>query len=278
MDKEQLKKLARNPKFISGIYNYCDRWCERCAFTSKCMTFAQCQEDTDNTETQDITNKAFWDKLGEMFKVAFELLQEKADELGIDLSNIDHEEAAKHEEKVHDMVKNQPYTQAAFSYVEMVDNWFESNKNLIENKADELVSLAEARIPGIRPDKDALKINDCLEVVRWYQHQIYVKLCRAASGMARGELEDNKYAPEDANGSAKVAIIGIERSIAAWGEMLSHFPQQEDTILEILVKLKRLLKQVDSDFPDARSFIRPGFDTPFQRRKKPRSPNRKTKR
>ncbi len=33
MDKEQLKKLAKDPKFISGIYNYCDRWCERCAFT-----------------------------------------------------------------------------------------------------------------------------------------------------------------------------------------------------------------------------------------------------
>ena len=25
--------------YISGIYNYCDRWCERCRFTSNCYLF-----------------------------------------------------------------------------------------------------------------------------------------------------------------------------------------------------------------------------------------------
>lgn len=27
--------------FILGIYNYCDRWCESCAFTSRCGAFAR---------------------------------------------------------------------------------------------------------------------------------------------------------------------------------------------------------------------------------------------
>jgi hypothetical protein len=277
MDKEQLKKLAKDPKLISGIYNYCDRWCERCAFTSKCMTYALDKNNIDNPKTKDISNKAFWDELREIFQVTFEMLQEKADELSIDLNDIDHKEAAKHEERVHKMVEDQPYTKAAFEYVEKVDDWFKSNTALIEGKADELVSLAQAQIPGTRPDKDALKIQDCIEVVRWYQHQIYVKLCRAASGMIRGEIEDNEYAPEDANGSAKVAIIGIERSIAAWGKMLNQFPQQEDCLLDVLVSLKRLLKQVDSALPEARAFIRPGFDTPPQRRKMTSSRHRKSK-
>src|SRR4030095_14146420 len=26
--------------FIVGIFNYCDRWCEACAFTSRCRLFA----------------------------------------------------------------------------------------------------------------------------------------------------------------------------------------------------------------------------------------------
>src|SRR5215212_7116601 len=26
--------------FIVGIYNYCDRWCETCRFTSRCRLFA----------------------------------------------------------------------------------------------------------------------------------------------------------------------------------------------------------------------------------------------
>jgi len=265
MDKEQLKKLAKNPKFISGIYNYCDRWCERCPFTSKCMTYALCENDIDDPQTQDITNKAFWDKLHEIFQVTFEMLKETADEIGLDLNAIDHEEAAKQEEQVRKTVEKQPYCRAAMKYTKMVNKWLDSNKDLLENKADELQTLADAQIPGTRPADDALKIQDCLEIIRWYQHQIYVKLCRAAGGLIRGEFEDNEYSPQDANGSAKVAIIGIERSIAAWGGLLHQFPDQENPILDLLVNLKRLLRQVDAAFPDARAFARPGLDTPAKK-------------
>jgi hypothetical protein len=218
-------------------------------------------KDNSNPESNDITNKAFWDKLHNIFEVTLEMVKETAEEIGIDLNVIDHEKFAKQEEQVHKIVEDQPYTKAAFVYAEMVDKWFESNKGLLEDKSEELLSLAQAEIPGARPDKDALKIQDCLEIIRWYQHQIYIKLCCAASGMIRGEFEDVEYCPEDANGSAKVAIIGIERSIAAWGGLLNHFTQQEDSILDLLVKLKDLLRQVDSAFPDARDFVRPGFDT-----------------
>lgn len=44
MDKKRLLEMAENPDFIPGIYNYCDRWCERCAFTSRCLTYAALQE------------------------------------------------------------------------------------------------------------------------------------------------------------------------------------------------------------------------------------------
>ena len=44
MKKDEPRKPARNPKFIPGIFNYCDRWCERCAFTARCRTFAMEQE------------------------------------------------------------------------------------------------------------------------------------------------------------------------------------------------------------------------------------------
>jgi len=262
MDKEQLKKLAKNPRFIPGVYNYCDRWCERCPFTSRCMNYALSQEISDNLESHDISNNAFWNKLQESFEATMEMIQESAGEMDIDIDDIDYEEFERHEEEVHRIVKDQPYTKAAFAYVKMVDKWLESNKSLIEEKGDELLTLAQAQIPGAKPVENALKIQDCHEVIRWYQHQIYVKLCRAASGMIRGELEDNEYSPEDANGSAKVAIIGIERSMAAWARLLNQFPQQERSILDLLVHLRKMLLMIDESFPDARAFIRPGFDTP----------------
>ena len=66
--------------------------------------------------------------------------------------------------------------------------------------------------------------------------------------------------PKDSDGSAKVALIGIDRSISAWGIMLRYFPACEDELLKILVVLEKLRKKVEKEFPDARSFFRPGFD------------------
>jgi hypothetical protein len=260
MDKERLKKLANDPRFIPGIYNYCDRWCERCPYTCRCMNYALSEDELNKPESKDITNQAFWDTLHGIFQTTLEMVKETAKEMGIDLNAVDREEIAEQQELVHKMVKDQPHTKAAFAYTDMVNKWFDSNQDLLKNKSEELLTLAQDEIPGTRIDEDALKIRDCLEIVRWYQHQIYVKLCRAASGMIRGELEDVEYFPQDANGSAKVAIIGIERSIAAWGGLLDQFPEQENSILDVLVALKKLLRQVDSAFPDARAFIRPGFD------------------
>jgi hypothetical protein len=59
----------------------------------------------------------------------------------------------------------------------------------------------------------------------------------------------------------EIALIGIERSIAVWAALLPHLPDQEDRILDLLATLKRLLRQVESAFLNARVFRRPGFDT-----------------
>jgi hypothetical protein len=262
MDKERIEELANDPRFIPGIYNYCDRWCERCPFTSRCMNCALSEGEFDGPETRDICNQAFWDKLGEVFQATIEMVREKALELGIDLDAIDLDEVAREDKLVHDAAREQPYSQAAMKYIRAVDEWFNANREALEDRCDELQSLAQADIPGTSPAHDAATIRDCLEVIRWYQRQVYVKLCRAASGALRGELENIEYAAEDADGSAKVAIIGIERSIAAWGELLNHLPEEEDRILSFLVGLKGLLRKVEAAFPDARAFLRPGFDTP----------------
>ena len=64
----------------------------------------------------------------------------------------------------------------------------------------------------------------------------------------------------DSAGSVKVALIGMDRSIAAWGILLKYFTSLEDEILSILVHLEQLCKNTEKAFPDARAFVRPGFD------------------
>ena len=43
--------------------------------------------------------------------------------------------------------------------------------------------------------------------------------------------------PKDSDGSSKVALIAIDRSIAAWGNMRKHFPERGDDIIDLLVHL-----------------------------------------
>jgi hypothetical protein len=66
--------------------------------------------------------------------------------------------------------------------------------------------------------------------------------------------------PKDSDGSAKIALIAVDRSIAAWGQMHQRLPQREDDILDILVHLDRLRRKTETVFPNARAFVRPAFD------------------
>jgi len=47
---------------------------------------------------------------------------------------------------------------------------------------------------------------------------------------------------------------------AVWGEMRTGFLAYESEILDILMHLERLRRKAEKVFPDARAFIRPGFD------------------
>jgi hypothetical protein len=66
--------------------------------------------------------------------------------------------------------------------------------------------------------------------------------------------------PSDADGSAKIALIAIDRSIGAWAILHREFPDREDETLKILAELQRLRNFLECEFPEARAFIRPGFD------------------
>jgi hypothetical protein len=260
MDKEHLKKLAENPQFIKGIYNYCDRWCERCPFTSRCLNFALGSEEFAELETHDIDNEAFWQKLGETFQVTLDLLQEAAESEGIDLDSIDVEKFEEQERLNDELVKNHECCRAAKLYGEMVDDWFDSAKDLFGSESNDLSPTGELDVPNASPDGEDDSFADAVEVVFWYQHQIYVKLLRAIKGDLEERPEILDEYPKDSDGSAKVALIGIDRSIAAWGEIRNHFPLRDDGMLNILLDLERLRRKVEKAFPDARAFVRPGFD------------------
>lgn len=255
------KDLIKDPRFIPGIYNYCDRWCERCFFTSRCMTYAIDAEDNNDPAARDLNNKVFWGRLHAIFQQTADMLNELASEMGIDLTSLDKESLSESVSHQIDEADNHALVRASRQYIQMADEWFESEYSLFEQKEDELNSLLGIGIDEIKLHSEADSIHDAVEVIRWYQHQIYVKLKRALArdDSINEELEDVIF-ERDSIGSAKVALIGIDRSIGAWGKLQEHFRERTDSILNILVYLDRLRRGVEQLYPQARNFKRPGFD------------------
>ncbi|HEY2573494.1 MAG TPA: hypothetical protein VGH65_05465 [Verrucomicrobiaceae bacterium] len=66
--------------------------------------------------------------------------------------------------------------------------------------------------------------------------------------------------PPDSDGSAKVALIGVDRCLAAWEVVRKLLPEHAAMALDFMLRLDRLRTKVETQFPNARNFIRPGFD------------------
>jgi hypothetical protein len=140
---------------------------------------------------------------------------------------------------------NPLYLKAYYSAVDVMD-WLRTN---IPAEADEEKEI----IPAINKTRR----NEVLEVIYWYNFFIPSKISRALSGRLNVEPGKNHV---DSNGSAKTALVALDRSISAWSVLMEEMPANQDKILEILINLAEIRKQTEMTFPLGRKFIRPGFD------------------
>jgi hypothetical protein len=88
---------------------------------------------------------------------------------------------------------------------------------------------------------------------------IGAKIKRALHGLANEHLDPDE--PTDADGSAKVALLGIERSRAAW-QRITAADSTSTAAGPALADLTWLEQEVERMFPRARRFVRPAFDEP----------------
>ena len=254
------EKNSEDSKYIPGIYNYCDRWCERCSFTSRCLNFEMSEEKFGDLQSIDITNEAFWKKLSETFQETLNILKEMAEEQGIDFDSLDVEDDEKLQTGFDEKTVVHILSHMSKAYITMVDDWFDLNEYLFEHNEAEVDTNSGLYEIQSSPPKDVVTLIDSIDVVRWYQHQIYVKLKRALYSAQDEYFEISNDFPKDSDGSTKVALIGMDRSISAWGEILKYFSEQKKNILSIIAHLERLRKRTENEFPEARAFVRPGFD------------------
>jgi hypothetical protein len=247
-------ELAKNPDFVSSIYNYCDRWCERCLFTSRCLLYATEQADTNSDPgTRDLNNEAFWNQLAKILQDTTKMISEWAKEQGIDLSPEALAIVGDEYDQQGEMAEAHPIVCAAEHYAFAVNEWFSRNSSeppapkSDPREADSLIDRVD-------------EANDFLEAIRWYQFFIAVKLTRGFLS----RVDESNYEVEaqqlDSDGSVKAALIGIDRSLASWKVIYEIVERKDNAIEKFLFDLEKLRLSVEKEFPAARDFIRPGLD------------------
>lgn len=230
-------------KLIPAIHNYCDRWCERCAFTSRCRVFTTEQEATD--EERDINNEAFWKRLVANFAGDRLMLIEKAEGFGIDLNAVNDEEFIVIRQREDEFIEND-------SLAKLAEKYLKDSKSVLEKSDDWLIFSA--------PDEDGK--NEMVEIIYWYQMFIAAKIHRGLSGLLDpdGNFDENELSDpqSDANGTIKIALIAVTRSMMAWTFLMT---EKNSQIIKPLIELLGTIKQTaENKIPNACHFVRPGFD------------------
>lgn len=274
MSHNEPVEFAEDRDFISGIYNYCDRWCEKCPFTSRCRVYSTeaADPDLDDPEVHDINNAKFWRKLESIFQEAHEKIAAWAEEAGVDLEGLDDEAIAEEQAREKEADEHQ-LSDLARHYAMTVQEWFKEEFATEQQMHDAMLDA-----DGL-PD---IGVAGAAEVIRWYQFFVAAKVIRALMGRSQAPLldailDDNPFPDsidkadhdadvfsevvrDDGNGSAKIALIAIDRSTAAWHAMEMCLPAKSDSIAPVFAELERLRWLLEQEFPAAREFIRPGFD------------------
>ena len=240
-------------RYIDGIYNYCDRWCERCPFTWRCRNFTMGRAMARHMARKDRDNADFWAAMNKTLGDEIEALAKQAEDLP-DRKPPEDEETVAFRKKMGQQdraVRRHVLSLGAERYMRQVDRWFKRHPELQKH-----VEKCETRL------------DDAVEIISWYHMFISAKLFRALSGLMDQEDEDweelmdevGKPYPKDSDGSAKIAIIAIERSIGGWSIVRDELPDEREAAIEMMKTLVRIRQMVDRHFPDARRFHRPGFD------------------
>jgi hypothetical protein len=225
--------------FILGVYNYCDRWCEHCALASRCRVYAE-----------DLR-------------------------MSLDLPELPPQAAASESPSV---VRSLGAVAAAFEEAIPDEFFVWGAKTGSEEDPDELpprpeLEPAELELqrrvkalgscfwkwlaPESRADEPLVK--DAVDVLQHFSIYVGPKVHRALTG--RKDCEEYGM-QSDALGSAKAALLALERLADAWLQLAERGVISVLEAAPVLSELQSVIAELERLFPRARDFVRPGFDEP----------------
>ncbi|HVT79299.1 MAG TPA: hypothetical protein VHM90_01470 [Phycisphaerae bacterium] len=249
MKEKDIFREVRNPRHIPGIYNYCDRWCERCAYTLRCANFAIGQKMDADSKPHEREKENLWPRLAAVKGAAEAILAKHADHPGVGVAKTSKFGTMK--------LERHRLGAAAMRYMKFAHEFIEKNREL-----DHPAAVRE----GAAEPWSRVSVAESFDVIAWDHTLIAAKTGRATrrSDEFDEEMEshpDLAGIPSDRDGTGKVVLLCIDRSIVAWAVMMTHLPVHTETALSAMLTLHRLRVAMEREIPKARGFVREGFDT-----------------
>jgi hypothetical protein len=229
-------------QYIDFISAYCDRWCDRCQFTERCSSFAveqavgMCEGDVEaGIELAIGAPPPRTEAEAERRKQRDEEIAAIPEPTGEEMKAFEREE-----EQRDERINGTSLTSASMRVALLSRRWLKDHAaRLAKSASRELV--------------------EALEVARWDSTLIAAKVHRAQHGYDdRQRMSLGHRIQNDWNGSAKVALISIVRSIGAW-QVIADATGDPDA-RQVATELQTLQQEVEKQFPAAWKFRRPGFD------------------
>ncbi len=218
--------------FIVGIFNYCDRWCERCALTNRCRLFADMAEIDFEEGNGPLTEPRM---RRERRRLATQLIeiQTEAEELG--------EKAIR----------------------KPADSAWHLPPGLETSMGPDPEVVADGAALRSKMRKLQLSANPtvrlAVETIQYFSVFVPMKMMRAFSQVARTGPGDQQ---SDANGSGKAALLALERMETAWRTLIDTHHYSAKEAAPFLAEIARMQRNLARAVPNARDFVRPGFDEP----------------
>jgi len=236
---------------IDFISAYCDRWCERCAFTARCSLFAvqaaeaMCGDFEEALELAVGTPRPASNNTPPK-RVPEWIAEIESIEAGApEIVAVMREHEAR-EEKALAL----PVARLSEAWSLLAARWLQAQDLTLSSQAGTV----------LRADT---VLREAIEVAAHDAFLIHVKLMRALEGRLEfeaGESLVDDPVQNDWNGTAKLALICIERSEHAWRAIAQSRGDETPAILAD--QLRDLQGLVEAEFPNSQQFVRPGFDEP----------------
>jgi len=263
-----MSELNHMHENISGIYNYCDRWCEKCYYTNRCLVFKkEAERDIKHILNDEDRNdpEVFAKDIADNFQEAFN-----------HLNNFMAEEYEEFEKDDFDL-DDEDELDDGFFKEELDDD--ERPSTFLRNADNPLILLSEKLFKDFYKYYDLIKskfpteldeknpqnlLQQNLEILGWYTPQINVKIrmCywnnnKISKSINPELLEIDK---EMLNVTARIAFVGIDNCISALNNLHQQKLALQSETISLLATIKQIKEMFVAEFPTALTYKLPYFD------------------